>query len=148
MEKKTIHQDLYISLVFLAFEIYLFGLTATFKVAEVTAIFPRLILSAMMVLTILLFIRALTQTIQGKGTKVMKLKDMKMSFAAYGIFVIYVLIFWKTNYFIAAPILLISFFIYMGLRNWKQIALIVAVYLVIIYIVFVKILGIAKLIKL
>ena len=69
------------------------------------------------------------------------IKDSKEPLLAYAICLAYLALFWWLGYFASTPIFLIALMRYLKAGSWKKIIIITIIYTVIIYIMFVPVLG-------
>lgn len=140
MKKKSLHQDVYISLA-----VYmLVGLLLLKSVGmnEQSAIFPRMILIGLALLNTAVFIRGL------KNTRVLNESDqgvinhirwevIKAPLAVFLITAVYALIFSLTNYFVATTIFIVGLMKFYKVKSWKTILLLTVIFNAAIYVGFV-----------
>jgi len=139
--KKRIHYDVWISIGLFVFIGWVWYLTTTFRQVDKTAVYPRFLLGIMAALNILLLIGGLRKTAAGSTEKI-DFRGMKMSIVSLLIILCYEILFIKTNYFIATPVFLIALFTYLRQKNWKVMIPLIICFLVIVYLVFVKVLKV------
>ena len=139
--KRRIHYDVWISIGLFVFMGWVWYLTTTFRQADKTAVYPRFLVGIMAALNILLLIGGLRKSTVDNKEKI-DVRGMKMSLISLLIIACYELLFIKTNYFIATPVFLIALFTYLRQKNWKVMIPLIVCFLVIVYLVFVKVLKV------
>lgn len=98
---------------------------------------PRVILVCLMGLSLLLFIVSL----KGKGTKEIDW-NIKHLMPVFLLGLLYLLLINYLNYLIATFFFIILLLVFLGVRNWKTSVLFNIIYLIIVYFIFVRILGV------
>ena len=146
MNRKT-HRDVYIGagllLVSAAFLIY--GWTSI--AARDAKILPCFLLAVMCVLSASIIVKGVRVTKEAEAAGVSDyhyaytIKDSKEPLLAYAICLAYLALFWWLGYFASTPIFLIALMRYLKAGSWKKIIIITIIYTVIIYIMFVPVLG-------
>ena len=140
MEKKKIHQDVFIGIACMVLTGFVFLINA--KVPSDVAAMPRLLASLMAILSVILFVQGIKKS--GSEEKPFLTVDiLKVPCITWIIVVAYVVLFKLCGYFIATPIMLIVLMRFMKQTSWKVIIAIIVVYLLIIYIFFVKQMGVS-----
>lgn len=144
MKKRYIHQDVYVG--FICFAVCLLIYSLNMSLSSDAALMPKLLCVMLMILSV---------CIVGSGIKKSKLPEdqrekpgltwdaVKIPLVAWGIVLGYALLFYLIGYYIATAIMLVVFMRFMKQTSWKQILLIDAGYLIVIYFGFVKLLGVS-----
>ena len=139
---KNLHSDVYVSLVIYIFVGVAWFFTTKFRSAQETAAFARWVLIIIAALDCIILYRGIRQSGPDKEDKAFNFREMKMSLIAFVFFIVYEILFIKFGYFIATPIFLVAIMIFFGERDWKVIVPVVAGYLLLVYVIFVRILHI------
>lgn len=141
--KKQIHQDVYIGFAALAVCMAIFALTASLP--SDAAMMPRLLSGLMAVLALLIIYHGLAKSKlpADQQKKLITWDGLKVPLITWGLVLVYVVLFNLTGYFIATGIMIIVLMRYMKQTSWKLIIGIDVVYLLFIYFVFVRMLGVA-----
>lgn len=142
MKKKTvIHQDVYISVLLLALSAYLWYLTT--KMMPDAARFPRMALGVFIILMIWTLVSGIRKSIaatndpERKDVRLLKWEQNKMSYALFGITVIYAIGLRYLGFFIATAIFIPVVMLFFRCRNIKLILGVTAGTLVFMYLMFV-----------
>lgn len=69
-------------------------------------------------------------------------KDMKVPMTAFGIIAAYIAAFWCVGYMVATPVFMLGFMRYLKMKDWKVMAIITAIFMVIVYGFFVLVLNV------
>ena len=140
MNKKA-KQDIFVCLVIYAFMLFCF--VQTFSMKSGSAPMPRLILSLAFICNTALTVRTIGQLKKNPGgegyTSISEIKVPMLMFLGV---VLYCLIFNFTNYFVATAIMIPAFMLVEKVRPVWKVMLIDVVYLVFIYVLFVKVLQV------
>ena len=139
---KNLHSDVYVSLVIYVFVGLAWYFTTSFRNAEETAAFARAVLLIIAALDCIVLYRGIRMSGPEKEDKAFNFQDMKMSLLAFILFIVYEILFAKFGYFIATPIFLVGCMVFLGERRPKVIVPVVLGYLLIVYVIFVRILHI------
>lgn len=154
--RQKIHQDIYISLFFILF-CGLFLILAK-DLRSGAEVLPRMVLLLMMILSILIFIKAIIKTKEmrdksNEHKQMFKLEDVTPALKAYLTVFAYVVLFSLIGYFSATVIFLMYFMNHLGAKSKKAMILTTSIFLLILYFFFAKqlnvpILGFGRLGKL
>lgn len=133
-------QDVYISLVIFAFLAFIYS--QTIHLPKNSALFPKMLLGAFLILNIFLLIKGIKSTIISSKTGQSIIYSLSFSGLKKPIFVFliiigYILIFKSLGYFVATTIMLPTMMVYFKIHSWKKIVSIVFIYNLFIYILFV-----------
>ena len=138
---KNIHYDVWISLGLFVFIGWAWYETTKFRQASETAVFPRVLLGVMAALTVIMLIGGIRKSTL-ESAEHLNWKSMKMPLVAAVIIAIYEALFITLGYFVATPIFLIGMFLYLKQRNWKVMISVTAIYLILVYLIFVMVLKV------
>lgn len=143
--KREIHRDVYIG-IFLLIVCAAFLLYGWVSIAAPDArALPCFLLGVMCILSISIIVKGMRATKAAEaGSKFSysyTIKDVKEPLIAYAVCLAYLALFWWLGFFASTPIFLIVLMRYLKAGSWKKIILITVVYTVILYIVFVPVLG-------
>ncbi len=141
--KKQIHQDVYIGFFALAVCLAIFMLTA--GLPSDAAMMPRLLAGLMTVLALAIIYQGLSKSRlpAEQQEKYITWDGLRVPLITWGLVLVYVVLFNLTGYFIATGIMIIVLMRYMKQTSWKLIIGIDVVYLLFIYFVFVRMLGVS-----
>lgn len=145
---RRIHQDVYLGIGLLALMVFLYIVSTSFVYAESTAVFPKITIAIIMLLSIILLIDGIkksTEMVKETETKKEKpdfLKTYGKPLLVYGMFVAYLLVFYFVNFFVATALMLVGLMLYFGVRDWKPLVFVPTGFLAVAYFVFVKILSV------
>lgn len=139
---RNIHSDVYVSLVIYLLVGVAWFFTTSFRNAEETASFARAVLIIIAALDCVVLYRGIRMSGPAKEDKAFNFKEMKIPLLSFLFFIVYEILFIKFGYFIATPVFLVAIMIFFGERNWKVIVPVVLGYLLIVYVIFVRILHI------
>lgn len=147
MNRAKAKQDIAIGIVFYALSAFVLYQTANLRQPD-SKIFPYMIVSMILLLTTILFVRAViaffitTEKPREKQSAGKLKKEVLIPCIAFvGIF-IYTLLFDFTNYFIASAVLIAAFLLINKVRPLWLIAVITAGYLLFAYVLFVQLLNV------
>lgn len=140
MKKKSLHQDVYISVA-----VYIIVgalLLISVGMNESSAIFPRMILIGLALLNTAVFVRGIKNTnILNKSEEgiinPIRSEVIKAPLIVFGITALYALLFSITNFFIATSIFMIGLMKFYKVKSWKTIILLVLIFNAAIYVGFV-----------
>lgn len=139
--KKQLHQDVYIgiiALVFCAIVCYM-----NIGLGSGAGTMPLLLDALLAAFSIVILINGIRKSKLGTDVKKFLTWDtVKYPFLAWCLVGVYVLLFYLTGYIISTAIMVPVLMVFMKQRNWKMIALIVAVFLLLVYFVFVRLLSV------
>lgn len=142
MEKKKMHQDVFVgigALIFVAWVLFL-----NRKLPMGSKLMPLLLCGLLAVLGVLILLQGLKKTASGKPEEMKELLNediLKVPLIAWLFVLGYVLLFFSLGYFIATGVMLVALMRYMKRTDWKMIILITVIYLLFMYFVFVKQFG-------
>lgn len=140
-KKRTIHQDVYISIILMVLGAYLFYLTT--KMIPDAALFPRMALSVFMILMVWVLIDGIrksiiaTNTEEKKDIRLLKWEQNKMPFALFGITVLYAIVMDLFGFFIATALFIPAVMLFFRSRNIKLIVGVTIGTLLFVYLMFV-----------
>lgn len=141
MGKKKLHQDVYIGIGCAVLTGIVFLMNG--NLPSDAAMMPRLLGALMGILSVLIFYQGLKKSKTEEAEHSLTLDAFKVPFICWIIIGLYVLLFKLGGYFVATPIMLIGLMRYMKQTSWKGIILITVGYLLIMYLFFVKQMGIS-----
>lgn len=144
MEKKYIHQDVFIGAVCLVFCFLFYALNMSLP--SDAALMPKLLCVLLMALSVCIIISGIKKSKAPEDQREapgLTWDAMKIPLVAWGIVLVYALLFYLVGYYIATGIMLIVFMRFMKQTSWKTILLIDAGYLIVIYFGFVRLLGVS-----
>lgn len=141
MKLKNIHYDVWISLGLFLFIGWAYYETTLFRHTETTAVFPRILLGVMAALTLIMLIGGIRKSTPEK-VEHLAWKTMQMPLVVLVFIAAYEALFILLGYFIATPVFLIGLFLYLKQRNWKLMLAVTAVYLILVYLIFVLVLKV------
>ena len=142
MEKKKLHQDVFVGIGALIFVAWVMFLNRKLPVGS--ALMPMLLCGLLAVLGVLIIFQGLKKSSSGKPEDMKQLLNedvLKVPLIAWLFVLGYVLLFFSVGYFIATGVMLIALMRYMKRTDWKMIIAITVVYLLFMYFVFVKQFG-------
>lgn len=143
MEKKQIHQDVYVGIAGLIFCGLVWALNMDLPSAA--AMMPRLLAGILAALSVIILTQGILKSklpASEQGEKAFTIDSVKIPLIAWGLIAVYVLLFKYVGYFVSTGVMLIGFMRFMKIKNWKPIIAITVVYLIIVYVVFVRLLGV------
>ena len=135
---KKFHQDFYIGIIALIFCAFVFYLNVGLRGSAGTM--PLLLDGLLAIFSVIILINGLRKS---SDKKFLTLDVLKYPFIAWLLIGIYVLLFWLTGYLVSIAIMIISLMFFMKQRNFKVMFSIVTIYLLLVYFVFIKILGVS-----
>lgn len=143
MNKKHIHQDVYIGIVGLL----LCGIVWAINSGLPTdaGMMPRLLDGILVLLSAIILIQGLQKSKlpeDQQGKKAFTVDAVKIPLITWLLVCAYILLFFFAGYFISTAVMLIVFMIYMKQKNIKVIVAITVIYLLIVYVVFVRMLSV------
>ena len=142
MEKKKLHQDMFVGIGALIFVAWVMFLNRKLPVGS--ALMPMLLCGLLAVLGVLIIFQGLKKSSSGKPEDMKQLLNedvLKVPLIAWLFVLGYVLLFFAVGYFIATGVMLIALMRYMKRTDWKMIIAITVIYLLFMYFVFVKQFG-------
>jgi len=142
MEKKKLHQDVFVGIGALIFVAWVMFLNRKLPVGS--ALMPMLLCGLLAVLGVLIIFQGLKKSSSGKPEDMKQLLNedvLKVPLIAWLFVLGYVLLFFAVGYFIATGVMLIALMRYMKRTDWKMIIAITVIYLLFMYFVFVKQFG-------
>ncbi len=143
--KKEIHQDVYIGIACAALCVVIFFMNHDLPGGAGSM--PLLLDAILAVLSVVIFIGGLKKSKlpaeeRKNETKAFTLDAIKIPFIFWLIVAGYVALFYFAGYFIATGVMMIVMMVFMKRRDWKTLLIIDVIYLIIMYFVFVKMLGV------
>ena len=143
--KKDIHQDVYIGIACAALCVVIFFMNHGLPGGA--GAMPLLLDAILAVLSVVIFVGGLRKSKlpaeERKGEKkAFTLDAVKIPFIFWLIVAGYVLLFYVTGYFVATAVMMIVMMLFRKRKDWKTMLIIDGVYLVIMYFVFVRMLGV------
>ena len=142
MEKKKLHQDVFVGIAALIFVAWVLFLNRKLPIGS--ALMPLLLCGLLAVLGIIIIIQGLKKSASGRpeDMKVLLNEDiLKVPLIAWLFVLGYVLLFFFVGYFIATAVMLVALMRYMKRTDWKMIIAITVIYLLFMYFVFVRQFG-------
>ncbi|MDF3005256.1 MAG: hypothetical protein K0S22_1728 [Oscillospiraceae bacterium] len=142
--KKKLHQDVYIGFVCLALCLLIFGLNI--NLSADAAMMPRLLGGMLTVLAVLIIYHGLRKSridanVEG-GKAALSVDALKIPLITWGLVMLYFALFMGAGYFVSTGIMIVVLMRFMKSTSWPVILAIDAVYLLTIYFVFVRMLGV------
>ena len=143
--KKEIHQDVYIGIACAALCVVVFFMNQGLPGGA--GAMPLLLDGILAILSAVIFIGGLRKSRlpeeeRKKEKKAFTLDAVKIPFIFWLIVAGYVFLFYAVGYFIATAVMMIVMMLFMKRRDWKTMLIIDVIYLVVMYFVFVKMLGV------
>lgn len=135
---RKFHQDFYIGIIALIFCAFVFYLNVGLRGNAGTM--PLLLDALLAVFSVIILVNGIRKS---SDKKFLTLEILKYPFIAWCLIGVYVLLFWLTGYLVSSAIMIISLMLFMRQRNFKIMLSIAAVYLLLVYFVFIKILGVS-----
>lgn len=135
---RKFHQDFYIGIIALIFCAFVFYLNVGLRGNAGTM--PLLLDALLAVFSVIILVNGIRKS---SDKKFLTLEILKYPFIAWCLIGFYVLLFWLTGYLVSSAIMIISLMLFMRQRNFKIMFSIAAVYLLLVYFVFIKILGVS-----
>lgn len=145
--KTKIHYDVFIAVGIIFFMMFLWHTSNGFVYANETARFPKIVITVIIILAAIMLMSGIKKSKakmnnDADQTRVPFLKKYGKPLLVYGLFVIYLLVFYFANFFVATAIMLVGLMWYFGVRDWKPLIIIPICFLTLAYFVFVKILSV------
>lgn len=144
MNKKHIHQDVYIGFVGLLLCALIWAVNA--GLPSNAGMMPRLLDGILAFLSAIILIQGLRKSKlpeEEQGKKAFTVDAIKIPVITWLLVVAYVALFKFTGYFVSTGVMLIVFMRFMKQTNWKVIIAITVIYLLLVYGVFVRMLGVS-----
>ncbi len=141
--KKQLHQDVYIGFASLALCLLAFALNM--KLSYDAAMMPRLLGSMLSILAVLIIYQGLRKSrlpVERQGKKALTVDALKIPMITWCLVVLYFVLFVAFGYFVATGIIIVLLMRFMKRTAWPVIIAIDVVYLLLIYFVFVRMLGV------
>lgn len=143
MNKKQIHQDVFIGFFCVALCLLIFALNM--NLPSDAAMMPRLLDGMLAVLSVLIIYQGLikSKAPAEEQKKLFTWDGLKISLVTWGLVALYVVLFMLVGYFVATAVIIPVLMRFMKQTSWKLIIAIDVVYLLLIYFVFVRMLGVS-----
>lgn len=143
MNKKQIHQDVFIGFFCVALCLLIFALNM--NLPSDAAMMPRLLDGMLAVLSVLIIYQGLikSKAPMEEQKKLFTWDGLKMPLVTWGLVALYVVLFMLVGYFVATAVIIPVLMRFMKQTSWKLIIAIDVVYLLLIYFVFVRMLGVS-----
>ncbi len=141
--KKQLHQDVYIGFVCLALCLLIFALNMSLP--PDAGMMPRLLDSMLAMLAVLIIYQGLRKSklpVEEQGKKALTVDALKIPMITWGFVALYFILFIVVGYFVATGIIIAALMRFMKRRSWPVIIAIDAIYLLLIYFAFVRMLGV------
>lgn len=141
--KKQIHQDVYIGIVALVFCVVVLFLNTGLNGGAGTM--PLLLDALLAIFSVVILINGIKKSNlsnEKQEKKFLTIDVLKYPFLAWCLVGAYVLLFYLTGYIISTAIMVLVLMFFMKQRNWKTMIAIVAVYLILVYVVFIRLLSV------
>lgn len=145
---KKLHPDVPLGLGLLILMGAAYHISNTFVYAESTAIFPKITIAVIAILSVLILVQGITKTKEQCNADSPEkrgpsfLQRYGKPLLIYGSFVFYLMIFYVINFFVATAIMLVGLMLYFGVRSWKVLVFVPVGFLAVSYLVFVNILSV------
>ena len=142
MEKKKLHQDVFVGIAALIFVAWVLFLNRQLPVSS--KLMPLLLCGLLAFLGVMIILQGLKKSASGDPEEMKELLNediLKVPLTAWLFVLGYVLLFLFLGYFVATPVMLIALMRYMKRTDWKMIIAITVVYLLFMYFVFVRQFG-------
>lgn len=141
--KKQVHQDVFIGIVCLGLCVLIYALNTSLP--RDAALMPMLLDGMLAVLSVLIIHQGIVKSKAPveKQKKLLTWDGLKIPLITWGLVGLYLALFYFVGYFIATAVMIPVLMRFMKQTSWKLILLIDACYLVVIYAVFVRMLGVA-----
>lgn len=136
MKLKNIHADVWIGLVLIALSIVFYVMAGEFRNPD-AAVWPRVILIGIIILSTMLLLNGWQLTKQNADTTLPGLNTLAGAMAALLIMVIYAALMNFTGYFVSTAVFLPVGMFLLGQRNWKAILGVTVGLEVFVYVLFV-----------
>lgn len=144
MKKTQLHQDVWIGFVCLGICFAIFALNM--NLPSDAAMMPRLLDVMLTILAVLIIYHGLRKSklpADQQGPKGLAWDAVKIPLITWGLVVLYAVLFYVTGYFVATGIMIIVMMRFMKRTSWPVILAINVIYLLLIYFVFVRMLGVS-----
>ena len=135
---RKFHQDFYIGIIGLIFCAFVLFMNVDLKGSA--GVMPLLLDALLAAFSLIIFIGGLKKSNDKKFLTYDVLKYPVFIWCLVGV---YVLLFWLTGYLVSSAVMIPTLMIFMKQRNFKVIFSITAVYVLLVYFVFIKILGVS-----
>lgn len=144
MKKRFLHLDVFVGIMFLLLGI--FGFIGTINMPEKAAAFPKIILSLMILLSIILLLFGIKKTIKmeraGGEVPALNFTELGAPLAVAALTFFYVLCVWKVGFYVSTAIFIFVMMVFFNERSIKRIMLTILICLVFLYIIFTWQLGV------
>jgi len=144
VKKTQLHQDVWIGFVCLGICFAIFALNM--NLPSDAAMMPRLLDVMLTILAVLIIYHGLRKSklpADQQGPKGLTWDAVKIPLITWGLVVLYAVLFYVTGYFVATGIMIIVMMRFMKRTSWPVILAIDVIYLLLIYFVFVRMLGVS-----
>lgn len=143
MNKKQIHQDVFIGFICLGLCVLIYALNM--NLPGDAALMPKLLDGMLDVLSVLIINQGLkkSKAPADQQKKLLIWGDFEVPLVTWGMVALYLVLFYVVGYFVATAIIIPLLMRYMKQTNWKLIIAIDAGYLLVIYFAFVRMLGVS-----
>lgn len=143
MKKKQLHQDVFIGFVCLVLCVLIYALNSSLP--SEAAMMPRFLDGLLLILSLLIIGQGIqkSKTPAEEQKKLLVWEDFKVPLIAWGMVGLYLVLFWLAGYFLATAVIIPLFMRFMKQTSWKRIIAIDAGYLLVVYLVFVRLLGVS-----
>ena len=140
MEKKRIHQDVFVGFFCLALCLLIYVLNNGLPAAA--AMMPKLLDGMLVVLSVLIIYHGLRKSKNQEKADTMTWDDWKIPVITWGLVVVYIALFYLIGYLPATGIMLVVLMRFMKRTSWPVILGIDVAYLLIMYFVFARMLNV------
>lgn len=143
MKKKQLHQDVFIGFVCLGLCVLIYTLNSALP--SEAAMMPRFLDGLLLILSLLIIGQGIqkSKTPAEEQKKLLVWEDFKVPLIAWGLVGLYLILFWLAGYFLATAVIILLLMRFMKQTSWKRIIAIDAGYLLVVYLVFVRLLGVS-----
>ncbi len=143
---KKIHPDVPLGLGLLILMGAAYQISNTFVYAESTAVFPKITIIVIAMLSVLVLAQGISKTRDQmehpKEQGPPFLQQYGKPLLVYSLFIFYLLVFYFVNFFVATALMLVGLMVYFGVRSWKVLVSVPVGFLAVAYFVFVNMLSV------
>lgn len=142
--KKILHHDVYIGIIMLIFG--LFFRTQTINMPEQAASYPNIILNLICLLSAGVIITGIRKTKkayqQGEVPATFTWPQLKAPMSVAAIVFAYLLLMWKLGFYVSTTLFVAGCMVYFGERSAKRVCIVTGGFIIVLYILFSKMLGV------
>lgn len=143
MKQKQLHQDVFIGFVCLGLCVLIYALNSALP--SEAAMMPRFLDGLLLILSLMIIGQGIqkSKAPAEEQKKLLVWEDFKVPLIAWGLVGLYLILFWLAGYFLATAVIILLLMRFMKQTSWKRIIAIDAGYLLVVYLVFVRLLGVS-----